>query len=60
LSSGKFSKNTGLHKAKPTITTGEEFHDVSNRDAQINDCDNIDSGDYIDRKDNIDNKDQQL
>jgi hypothetical protein len=63
LSSRKFSKNgknTGLHKGKPTIATGDEFHDISNGEAQINDCDNIDSGENIDSEDDIDTiRDQQ-
>jgi hypothetical protein len=48
----KASKNLeGLHKGEPTKARRDEFHEVSNRDAQNNDCDNIDSGESIDTKD---------
>jgi hypothetical protein len=57
LSSEKFNKNTGLHEDEPTIATGDEFHDVSNRDTQIINSDNIDSGENIDSEDNIATKD---
>jgi hypothetical protein len=46
VSSRKFTYYR-LHEdepTSPTIATGDEFHDFSNREAQINDCDNIDSG----------------
>jgi hypothetical protein len=57
LSSRKFSKNTGLHKDEPTVATRNEVHDISNEEAQINDCDNIDSGENIDSEDHIDIRD---
>jgi hypothetical protein len=56
LTSRKFGKNTGLHKYQPTIPTGDEFHKFSGREAQINYCDNIDSGESIDNEDSIDTK----
>jgi hypothetical protein len=36
------------------------LHDISNREDQIYDCDNIDSGDSIDSGDNIDTKQERL
>jgi hypothetical protein len=35
----------------------DEFHKFSGREAQINYCDNIDSGESIDNEDSIDTKD---
>jgi hypothetical protein len=72
LSSRKFRKNTGLHKDEPNIVRGDTFHDISNKETQINYSDNIESGKNIDIEDNIDSgenidseynidsKDQQL
>jgi hypothetical protein len=54
--SSRGAQNLELHKDESTIPTGHEFHGVSNREAQINDCDNIDSGESIDSDDNIDTK----
>jgi hypothetical protein len=57
LSSREFSKNTGKHKHEPTIQTGGKFQNVSNREAQINDCDSINSGESIDSGERIDSED---
>jgi hypothetical protein len=47
LRSRNLSKNIGLQENEHTIATGE-FHDFYNKEAQINDCDNIDNGENID------------
>jgi hypothetical protein len=44
----EFSSTNSAKKTYPTLQTGNKFQNVSNREAQINGCDNIDSRDNID------------